>query len=143
VPSVSATFSFRINTQNINFQGASIKQNQYLVRRLAIAAMRQIVSVVAWSVCLSVCLSVCSTLLVTSVRPAKTDKPIEMQFGRRTRARNPSNSVLDGARIRQGNGQFSGDGAYWDISGRYSQPDSPGGSSNNAAYRQHYRGCFL
>ena len=50
------TLSCPVNTQHINFQGVSIKQNQYLVRRLAIAAMRPIVSVVAWSVCLSVCL---------------------------------------------------------------------------------------
>ena len=42
---------------------------------------------------------------VTLVSPAKTDEPIEMPFGLRTRV-GPRNHVLDGVAIPHGNGEI-------------------------------------
>jgi len=51
----------------------------------------------------AVCLS------VTIVSPAKTDEPIEIPFGLRTRM-GPRNRVLDGIQISMQKGNFEGDG---------------------------------
>jgi len=50
---------------------------------------------VAWSTCLCVCRSVSVCLLITTVSPAQTDEPIEMQFGVWTHR----NHISDGGRF--------------------------------------------
>ena len=57
--------------------------------------MSPIAADVAWSVCLSD---------YTSVSRIKTDKPIEVPNGYGTRG--PTNQILDGAAMPEGNGQF-------------------------------------